>query len=213
MATNNHAFPLTAIDREILAMKDEDFSLVTWEELKEIIAANRLEQLKRRPSDLRRYIAWSSETKAEYGTITNFVVQKRLHWTPLPSSTSGEPPKFEFRNPVPFKDQDDFRILRNDWPYGLDKGIVHICVWVKTPIETDLHTGDVTDHSRSLIEDFVNKTFAARLDTVFGPGKGKEHVLWFKNWVALQSVRGVDHIHVLVRDAPETMLEDWFKEA
>lgn len=37
MATNNHAFPLTAIDREILAMKDEDFSLVTWEELKEII--------------------------------------------------------------------------------------------------------------------------------------------------------------------------------
>ena len=37
MAINNHAFPLTAIDREILAMKDEDFSLVTWEELKEII--------------------------------------------------------------------------------------------------------------------------------------------------------------------------------
>lgn len=37
MATNNNAFPLTAIDREILAMKDEDFSLVTWEDLKEII--------------------------------------------------------------------------------------------------------------------------------------------------------------------------------
>ena len=37
MTTNNYAFPLTAIDREILAMKDEDFSLVTWEELKEII--------------------------------------------------------------------------------------------------------------------------------------------------------------------------------
>lgn len=37
MSINNNAFPLTAIDREILAMKDEDFSLVTWEELKEII--------------------------------------------------------------------------------------------------------------------------------------------------------------------------------
>ncbi|KAH0371006.1 hypothetical protein KCU65_g2176, partial [Aureobasidium melanogenum] len=212
MSINNNAFPLTAIDREILAMKDEDFSLVTWEELKEIIAANRLELLKRRPSDLRRYIAWSSETKAEYGTITNFVIQKRLHWTPLPSSTPGEPPKFEFRNPIPFKDQDDFRILRNDWPYGLDKGIVHICVWVKTPIETDPNTGDVTDFSRKLIEDFVNNTFASRLDTAFGPGTGKEHVLWFKNWVALQSVRGVDHIHVLVRDAPDNMLQVWFKE-
>ena len=37
MTANNYAFPLTAIDREILAMKDEDFALVTWEELKEII--------------------------------------------------------------------------------------------------------------------------------------------------------------------------------
>jgi hypothetical protein len=37
MSMNNHAFPLTAIDREILAMKDEDFALVTWEQLKEII--------------------------------------------------------------------------------------------------------------------------------------------------------------------------------
>jgi hypothetical protein len=37
MTTNNYAFPLTAIDREILAMKDEDFALVTWEDLKEII--------------------------------------------------------------------------------------------------------------------------------------------------------------------------------
>ncbi|KAI4721358.1 hypothetical protein E4T48_02452 [Aureobasidium sp. EXF-10727] len=212
MATNNHAFPLTAIDREILAMKDEDFSLVTWEDLKEIIAANRLEKLKRRPSDLRRYIAWSSETKAEYGTITNFVVQKRLHWTPLPSTTPGDPPTFKFRDPIPFKVQDDFRILKNDWPYGLDKGIVHICVWVKTPIETDPNTGDVTDHSRSLIEDFVNNTFALKLDSVFGTGKGRDHVLWFKNWVALQSVRGVDHIHVLVRDAPEDILDSWIKE-
>lgn len=168
--------------------------------------------MKRRPSDLRRYIAWSSETKAEYGTITNFVVQQRLHWTPLPSATPGEPPKFEFRDPIPFKVQDDFKILKNDWPYGLDKGIVHICVWVKTPIETDDSTGDVTDHSRHLIEEFVKNTFASKLDTVFGTGKGKDHVLWFKNWVALQSVRGVDHIHVLVRDAPESLLEDWTKE-
>jgi len=29
--------PLTAIDREVLATKDEDFHLVTWEELKHVI--------------------------------------------------------------------------------------------------------------------------------------------------------------------------------
>lgn len=175
-------------------------------------AANRLEQLKRRPSDLRRYIAWSSDIKSRYGAITNFVVQERLHWEPLPSTSNSEPPKFDFRNPVPFQDKDDFRILKNDWPYGLDDGIVHICVWLKTPIETDPNTGDVTAESRALIERFVDRTFTCKLDSVFGQGKGKNHVLWFKNWVALQSVRGVDHIHVLVSDAPKEFLESWFRE-
>jgi hypothetical protein len=170
--------------------------------------------LKRRPSDLRRYIAWSSDTKAKYGTITNFVVQERLHWTPLPSSSSspGAPPTFEFRDPIPFKNQLDYKILKNDWPYGLDDGITHICVWVKTPIETDSSTGDVTAESRSVIEQFVHATFTAKLDHAFGRGNGKDHVLWFKNWVALQSVRGVDHIHVLVRDVPEAILEQWIRE-
>ncbi|THW70204.1 hypothetical protein D6D25_00632 [Aureobasidium pullulans] len=210
--TDLGAFPLTAIDREIIAMNDEDFPLVKWDELTEIISANRLEKLKRRPSDLRRYIRWSNETKAEYGSIPNFVVQERLKWTPLPSSIPGEPPKFEFLDSVPFKNQNDFKILKNDWPYGLDTGIVHICVWLKTPIETDSSTGDVTDHSRSLIKKFVDDTFSSKLDTAFGLRKGKDHVLWFKNWVALQSVRGVDHIHVLVRDAPQDMLEDWTRQ-
>lgn len=36
---SNNAFPLTAIDRELLAMNDQDFSLVTWAELTDIIGA------------------------------------------------------------------------------------------------------------------------------------------------------------------------------
>lgn len=32
-----NAFPLTSIDRQILAMKDEDFHLTQWDELREII--------------------------------------------------------------------------------------------------------------------------------------------------------------------------------
>jgi hypothetical protein len=46
MSSDTNAFPLTAIDREILAMRDEDFSLVTWAELKEIIGTgHRFQQL------------------------------------------------------------------------------------------------------------------------------------------------------------------------
>lgn len=34
---NDPPFPLTAIDRELLSMKDEDFHRITWEDLKSII--------------------------------------------------------------------------------------------------------------------------------------------------------------------------------
>ena len=67
----------------------------------------------------------------------------------------------------------------------------------------------MTAESRRVIEGFVKGTFEARLDDQYGRGEGKNHVLWFKNWVSLQSVRGVDHVHVLVRDAPEDLLEAW----
>lgn len=38
----------------------------------------------------------------------------------------------------------------------------------------------------------------------------RERVMWFKNWVSLQSVRGVDHVHVLVKDAPGSVMREWF---
>ena len=34
---DNPPFPLTAIDRELLSMKDEDFHRITWLDLKSII--------------------------------------------------------------------------------------------------------------------------------------------------------------------------------
>lgn len=38
---NNPPFPLTAIDREILATKDEDYHRTTWDDLKHIIGIHR----------------------------------------------------------------------------------------------------------------------------------------------------------------------------
>lgn len=74
--------------------------------------------------------------------------------------------------------------------------------------------GDVTDESRALIEDFVTRTFVARLehDPRFAD-KARDHVLWFKNWAALQSVRSLEHIHVLVRDVPEDIITEWTGES
>lgn len=142
--------------------------------------------------------------RARYGSLTAYLLRERLGWEPLPtSSTSG--PTFAVRNPTPFADAADYAVLRNDWPYGVEAGIVHLCVWVKTPLAVGEGEGDLTEGAREAVEGFVGRVFRGPV----GEGQKGERVLWFKNWGALQSVRGVDHVHVLVRDAPGELLREW----
>ncbi|PTB36428.1 uncharacterized protein TrAFT101_010316 [Trichoderma asperellum] len=193
-------FPLTEVDKWVLAQSDEDYRLHDWEDLRHIIETNNLGILKRKPSDLRRYIAWTAETKAQYGTITEYILQTRL------PKAWGVPP-FIPESLVPFDAASDYKVLLNDWPYGLTPEITHIVVWSRTPIPTDPETGDLTTESRAQVEDFVKAYF---VDTL-GAG-GEQQVLWFKNWVALQSVRTLEHFHVLVRNVDDDMLERWTGE-
>lgn len=87
----------------------------------------------------------------------------------------------------------DVKILYNDWPYAMVPGMRHICVWSKVPIPTDPATGDLTPESRKMIQNYVDKMFIDQLTIE------PEKVLWFKNWAALQSIRTVEHFHVLIR--------------
>jgi hypothetical protein len=139
-------------------------------------------------------MAWSRQINAEYGNMTKYLIQNRLPW--------GAPP-FTYISSVPFQEPDDYKILLNDWPYGLTSDTTHIVVWSKTPIATDGTIGDVTPESRRLIEAFVKRTFVDRL------GGDTKRVVWFKNWVRLQSVRALEHVHVLVKDVSKEDLEFW----
>ncbi|KAL1867751.1 hypothetical protein VTK73DRAFT_4013 [Phialemonium thermophilum] len=193
-------FPLTDVDKWVLSQTDEEFKYHNWDELRQIIEANNLSVLKRKPSDLRRYMKWTAETKAQYGSMTNYLLAHRL------PKAWGRPP-FTPLSAVPFQEPADYRVLVNDWPYGLTSDITHIVVWSRTLIPTDPETGDMTPESRATVAAFVKRYFADRL----GPG-GQDRVLWFKNWVALQSVRTLEHIHVLVRDVDPVLLAEWTEE-
>jgi hypothetical protein len=140
---------------------------------------------------------WTAETKLQYGSMSNYILQNRL-----PSSWKGPP--FTPTSTVPFQDPSDYRALLNDWPYGLDPQITHIVVWSRTLIPVDDGNGDLTPESRKLVEGFVKRYFVDRL----GEG-GDERVMWFKNWVSLQSVRSLEHIHVLVRGVSDDLIEQW----
>lgn len=170
-------------------------------------------------------MVWTSDIKSSYGSITNYICQRRLKWwTPdLASPLTQKPetltlPEIPYRNATPFADPSDYRVLRNDWPYGVTPDITHIVVWSKTPIATKPENGDVTDESRAIIESFVDRTFVQRLQKVAGfehTDKDvirKENVLWFKNWTALQSVRSLEHFHVLLRGVPNAIITEWTDE-
>ena len=154
----------------------------------------------------------------------NFICLRRLKW-PLPDTTTttttmnttasnstgntaDSSPVQPFTNPIPFADS-DYKILRNDWPYGVAPGITHLVVWLRTPVPVKEDGGDLTEESRALIEGFVQRTFVARLASTGRFEDPEAHVLWFKNWSALQSVRALEHVHVLVRDVPVEILLEW----
>jgi hypothetical protein len=143
---------------------------------------------------------WTAETKAQYGSMTQYLLANRL------PKAWGQPP-FTPESDVPFGSESDYKVLLNDWPYGLEPNITHIVVWTRTTIATDNEKGDMTPESRALVAGFVKQYFVDSL----GPG-GEHKVLWFKNWVALQSVRALEHLHILVRDVDDDMLERWTGE-
>jgi len=70
----------TARELEVMNTPDHLYHLNTWEDLKRIVAQNSLDDLKRRPSDLKRYLQWGHETRLKYGSIQKYILQERLKW-------------------------------------------------------------------------------------------------------------------------------------
>lgn len=65
--------------------------------------------------------------------------------------------------PVLIFEADDIKILYNDWPYGIDKSIVHLVVWTKFVLEDDPETDDLTPKMRKDIDEYVDGTFRSRV--------------------------------------------------
>ena len=94
--------------------------------------------------------------------------------------------------------------MRNDWTYAVTEGIRHIVVWVKMPLPVDSE-GGLTAEGRALVEGFVKSEFRDKV----GEREEGSMVQWFKNTTSLQSVRALEHVHVLVRGVGEEVLGQW----
>jgi len=165
-------------DKRLIGSWDADYECMPWLEVKELIASNRIDLFQRIPSELRRYRQYIYQTEKEHGSINNFIQHELLRWSDLTPQGS------------PFSCPDDVRVLRNDWPYGIDKHIVHLVVWTKFQLKEDALSGYLTDEARRLVQEFVDRTFKSRVPL--------EHVTWFKNWRSLKSVHAVEHFHIML---------------
>jgi hypothetical protein len=123
-----------------------------------------------------------------------------LYWKPSSSVASNAPSIFETKGHESFSERSDYRILLNDWPYGVKSGIKHICVWLKIPLDTD-ETGGLTKRGSEIARDFIHKTFDVPLGV-----EGQDKVQWFQNPTVFQSVRAISHLHVFVRGVDDGVL-------
>ncbi|KGO77275.1 Protein of unknown function DUF3605 [Penicillium italicum] len=166
-----------------LSTPDHLYTRQDWELVKEITGANQIDRFQRVPSELRKYLEYMAHIKTEYTSVMRFVVKERLGWG------DGNWEDVKPRG-GPFEYEEDLRIIYNDWPYGVEKDIIHLVVWTKFELEDDPATDDLTASARAAIESYVQDTFCSRVPP--------EQVVWFKNWKSLKSVPGIEHFHVML---------------
>ncbi|KAK1823923.1 hypothetical protein LTR12_001665 [Friedmanniomyces endolithicus] len=175
-------------DRAILSTPDSDYIRQSWPQVQQLVRENRPDLFQRVPSDLRLYKEYCAKLVEEHGSVMRFVVEERLGWGG--GKVDGEV-KGGLGDPVVF-DEANYKILQNDWPYGIDSRIVHLVVWTKFTLLTDPATEDLTPEAHAEIERFVDETFVAKC--------GREKVVWFRNWTSLKSIQAVEHFHVMLFD-------------
>lgn len=144
---------LTDKDRGIVGTPDAHYRINTWAEVRQRVADNRLDLFQRAPSQLRRYLEFCWGLRQSHGNVINFVLRERLGWT-TPVMPEG---------PAPFVCDEDVKILRNDWPYGIDERIIHLVVWTKFALEEDPDSGHLTERTRNQVDDFVTQVFGTRV--------------------------------------------------
>ncbi|KAI9799941.1 MAG: hypothetical protein M1825_004312 [Sarcosagium campestre] len=191
---------------EAAVKAQEIYRPMNWAEVRSLIENNNLSELTRSPIDLHRYASWKSSIQNDYNDVSAFIYQNRLGWEPLSRPRQEEfQSLFEYHDRRLFANPRDYKILKNDWPYGVEADITHLVVWLKTPIPVTDGEGDITEQARKTIQAFVEKTFMQKLKPEYNSKVDdlEDRVLWFKNWASLQSIRGIEHFHVLIRDAPQ----------
>lgn len=192
-------------------IKDEPY---TWAEISEIVSTNHLEKFARSAAQTDSYHRFKAALKEASTTVFKFLLVNQLKWYD-PKQNGGLPVEqigqlrdeevtVHAASDQLFGDASDVMVLPNHFPYYFPSNVRHLCVWLKTRIPNDPHSpyGDISPATRQEIEAYVTRTF------VDGLGIPRENICWFRNWEALQSVKLISHIHVIVKDMSDAQQDE-----
>ncbi|GEQ68887.1 hypothetical protein JCM33374_g2556 [Metschnikowia sp. JCM 33374] len=171
---------------------------ISWPEVQKIIATNDLDVFARSQSQTEKYLAFKRDLRLKGSTVYKHLLTNSLGWASEADvkGLADADIKVSSSGAGLFADASDLKIIRNDFPYYFEENVAHLCVWTKRPIESDPNSscGDISPETRAIIEKYIRQTFVEKA------GIPRENLLWFRNWEALQSVREISHVHVLVKD-------------
>ena len=185
----------------------------TWEEVCSIVDSNHLEAFARSSDQTRRYVTFKQHLSQQKTTVFKHLLVNQLHWY-NPKDNGGVPVdrinEIDDKNLVIkptgeklFEEPSDLCILYNHFPYYFEDDVVHLCIWSKIPIPADPESwcGDILSATRSQVEGLIRDIFVDAL------GMDRSNIRWFKNWEALQSVKAISHVHVLLKGISEAQLQ------
>lgn len=191
-------FPITVVHSPDMpsASKFSD-RVFTFDEVRDIIKHNELNSFARSKKATEKYLAFKKELKEKNTTVFKHLVVNTLKWRTAEQVQGLKDDEIAVpaSGDALFTNGSDLKIVRNDFPYYFEDDVAHLCVWSKRRIDSDPNSalGDLSAEMRALIEEYVNKTFVEWL------GIPREKLVWFRNWEALQSVKEISHIHVVVK--------------
>lgn len=170
---------------------------IAWAEVRDIVRANDLDAFARSKQTTEKYLAFKQKLTADGTTVFRHLLTHTLQWRreeDVRGLKDNEITVVESGSPL-FTNPADLKIVLNDFPYYFEDDVVHMCVWTKKPIKSDPNSmiGDISPSTRATVDRYVQQTFVDQL------GLSSDNVVWFRNWDALQSVKEISHIHVVVK--------------
>lgn len=182
----------------------------TWSEVRGIVKSNKLENFARSKESTERYHRFKQELREKGITIFKYLLTHQLNWYNSEDNGGKSITEIEddsqivikLEGTTMFENDQDWKILFNHFPYHFEEDVTHLCIWSKVPIPADPNSpyGDISPQTRRQVDQFLDRIILLRL------GIDSENMTWFKNWAALQSVKAISHIHVIIKGITKEQL-------